>query len=206
MESRLPGDVRRRSSKCRARIQRGRHSDRNWKNHGVGWRRLLRIAGDCRHHHRRRVNPRCQDWLHRCISRHAAHWDRQRPSPVCRPTGDRRSPHQERHRQRGDQHQSPCRLAYRHIAHAEQAQTRAHHQREQHGSHRRFDHRRRHPLPPSCFFAAATRFDNRSSSARLTTFESSRPTSNSSTDPWQNQSTMRCTARAATFCGDSAGR
>ena len=113
--------------------------------------------------------------------------------------------HQRGHGQCAGQRQQPRRAPRADLFDAHQAQRdeddRAHHQ----GTHGGFKQQMSaHDFFP--FFDAAMRSARRCSSLRSSTAESTMPASSVSTDPSQNQSTMRCTARPATAWRDAAGR
>src|SRR5262252_370090 len=105
--------------------------------------------------------------------------------------------HQNRHRQGGSQHDGPRGHMDVSVAHAQELQAEpygaAERQRPQGGFHQQVQH---HRFPPFAFATlSASMRSCRWSSMALSTM----PTRTSSTDPSQNQSTIRWTALAATF-------
>ena len=109
---------------------------------------------------------------------------------------DGHEPHQRRHRQRGDEHQRPGGHLHVRISHAKEAEPEPYGGAQEEGTQRRFQQQRQHHFFPPLAFAtlSARRRNCRWSSMDASTM----PTSTSSIEPLQNQSTMRCTALAAT--------
>src|SRR5580693_1740428 len=110
-----------------------------------------------------------------------------------------------RHEQGTCQNRSPRCSFCKHIANAKDAQGRPDENCQKQRTQRRIKNCRDHYfasleffpffLPSSCNSASAMRAARRCSSARSRTFESTMPTSSASTEPSQNESTMRFTAR-----------
>ncbi len=103
--------------------------------------------------------------------------------------------HHHGHRQRGDQHHRPCRHMHTRVAHAQQLQAEPDDAAERERSQCRFQKQRQHHFLP---FARATRSVSMRKRLRSSIAVSTIPTRTSSTEPLQNQSTMRWTALAAT--------
>src|SRR5215510_11010784 len=105
--------------------------------------------------------------------------------------------HQERHRERADQHHRPRRHVRMRVPYPQQRQAEpndaAERERPKRGFEEQLDHR--YFLRFAFATLSASIRNCRWSSIALSTM----PTSTSSTDPLQNQSMMRCTAFAATF-------
>src|SRR4029077_19447335 len=110
--------------------------------------------------------------------------------------------HQQRHRQRRHQHHDPgCHMHVR-ISHAKKIQTDPHDASENEAAKRRLcQNRQHHFFPPFAVvfsLAFATWSANKRNCRWSSMAVSTMPTRTSSTEPLQNQSTMRWTALAAT--------
>src|SRR5580658_2932037 len=151
-------------------------------NHAYGRRRVNRLNED-----RRAVTPQSFGG--------GGAWQCKRRQPPL---------HDERHQQRSAQHHQPHQSFCPQVVNPHQPQAKPGGRSQGKRSHRRFQQNRQHhffsPLTREIFPARAC------SSFRSSTSLSTSPTSKDSTEPSQNQSAMRFTARAATCSRGAAER